>query len=978
MESMEMKLRYADDAEGDGDQRLLSKNGEITIPMEEGRQTRNCARRSDQKCFFADGVRRIDYVLAYELDDDEISMDESESQEVKPEDKKHSRRSYFQTMLEIQGMQLEIADAELSNTRFVLVHAPWEVLAKQAEYLRIKMPIRENDIGNYEKGCVESILQSINTFKIEEKYKIEEPDYFTALFSVERADQFIMPDGDHEKFFSTAQRGRMVHDLLIRTIFDPHRKDRFGIGRLLANGTYTAAYPLHEGDVISNTERKKRVKKRSKDTNVDENDRQLLYDTWARAARFYKYQPKSLIKKYFGARIGLYFAWLGYYTKVLFPAAVVGFLSFIYGTLSLSTDTISSELCNATGAGSIIMCPNCDKLCTFWQLFDSCTHAKLTHMFDNVSTMLFAIFMSVWATLFLEGWKRYHAEIAWEWDLMDYEVEEETIRPEFQLRVSGKCVNPVTQEEEPYLPFYQKATRHFISGVTVVFGLLLVLAFVFGAIVYRVIVLYVLHASDDEFAKTNAPILTGVTAAIINLVVILILSAGYRWIARVLTNWECPRTQTEWDNGYTLKVFLFEFVNCYSSLFYIAFIKGKFSGVPGSEEEDREQGRYRIFGYRPESCAPAGCMVELVIELAVISVGRQFFESFLEIIVPVLCNVFRNVKHHFPGTAKMRERWRAAHARRSRRETDRTISRWEQDYYLNTVVDHFLFDEYLEMVLQFGFVTLFVAAFPLAPLFALLSNLIEIRLDAYKLLVVNQRPMPARAENLGAWAPILDGISKLAVLTNACIIAFTSEFVPKVLYFLTTGNGSYENYINNSLSYYNASKLDVERDPKFDNVTVCRFRDYRKPSCSLRAELAELSGVVDCDDQYGFSLEWWHIFAARVVFVLVFEHLVFLIKGFVAYMIPDIPTHIFIKMQREQYVARQARREYELRQKSGQSDHDGAQPASDHGASEVNVKSTQNRADADMALAAAGAKQKYAAFRGREQEFNQRLPTGQP
>jgi hypothetical protein len=38
------------------------------------------------------------------------------------------------------------------------------------------------------------------------------------------------------------------------------------------------------------------------------------------------------------------------------------------------------------------------------------------------------------------------------------------------------------------------------------------------------------------------------------------------------------------------------------------------------------------------------------------------------------------------------------------------------------------------LVLQFGFITIFVAAFPIAPLFALLNNWIEIRLDARKLV----------------------------------------------------------------------------------------------------------------------------------------------------------------------------------------------------------------------------------------------------
>lgn len=38
---------------------------------------------------------------------------------------------------------------------------------------------------------------------------------------------------------------------------------------------------------------------------------------------------------------------------------------------------------------------------------------------------------------------------------------------------------------------------------------------------------------------------------------------------------EMHRTQTEFENQLTFKVFIFQFVNFYSSIFYIAFFKGR-------------------------------------------------------------------------------------------------------------------------------------------------------------------------------------------------------------------------------------------------------------------------------------------------------------------------------------------------------------------------------------------------------------------
>ena len=111
----------------------------------------------------------------------------------------------------------------------------------------------------------------------------------------------------------------------------------------------------------------------------------------------------------------------------------------------------------------------------------------------------------------------------------------------------------------------------------------------------------------------------------------------------------------------------------------------------------------------------------------------------------------------------------------------------EEDYKL--VGNDGLFQEYLEMgqetitlpsfqlvftVLQFGFITIFVAAFPLAPLFALLNNWVEIRLDAQKFVCETRRAVAERAENIGIWFTIMDMLAQLAVISNVSLVIISS------------------------------------------------------------------------------------------------------------------------------------------------------------------------------------------------------------
>ncbi|CAI9114269.1 OLC1v1014951C3 [Oldenlandia corymbosa var. corymbosa] len=80
-----------------------------------------------------------------------------------------------------------------------------------------------------------------------------------------------------------------------------------------------------------------------------------------------------------------------------------------------------------------------------------------------------------------------------------------------------------------------------------------------------------------------------------------------------------------------------------------------------------------------------------------------------------------------------------------------------------------LFDDFLELALQFGMIMMFACAFPLAFTFAALNNITEIRTDALKLLVMLRRPVPRHDATIGAWLNIFQFLIVMSICTN-CIL----------------------------------------------------------------------------------------------------------------------------------------------------------------------------------------------------------------
>ena len=89
--------------------------------------------------------------------------------------------------------------------------------------------------------------------------------------------------------------------------------------------------------------------------------------------------------------------------------------------------------------------------------------------------------------------------------------------------------------------------------------------------------------------------------------------------------------------------------------------------------------------------------------------------------------------------------------------------------------------------------------------------------------------------------------------------------------------------------HYGNKSSDDYFGPKISNdseeIEFCRYRGYRSsPEEEVR---------------YVINDKWMHVFTARLGFIVIFEHLVLVIKVILAYVIPDAPNNLRVQLQRE-------------------------------------------------------------------------------
>ncbi|PNI93258.1 ANO1 isoform 7 [Pan troglodytes] len=554
--------------------------------------------------YFRDGRRKVDYILVYHhkrpsgnrtlvrrvqhsdtpsgarsvkqdhpLPGKGVSLDAGTAEppmDYHEDDKRFRREEYEGNLLEA-GLELERdEDTKIHGVGFVKIHAPWNVLCREAEFLKLKMPTKKMYHINETRGLlkkINSVLQKI-TDPIQPKVAEHRPQTMKRLsYPFSREKQHLFDLSDKDSFFDSKTRSTIVYEILKRTTCTK-AKYSMGITSLLANGVYAAAYPLHDGDYDGE--------------NVEFNDRKLLYEEWARYGVFYKYQPIDLVRKYFGEKIGLYFAWLGVYTQMLIPASIVGIIVFLYGCATMDENIPSMEMCDQRH--NITMCPLCDKTCSYWKMSSACATARASHLFDNPATVFFSVFMALWAATFMEHWKRKQMRLNYRWDLTGFEEEEDHPRAEYEARVLEKSLKKESRNKETdkvKLTWRDRFPAYLTNLVSIIFMIAVTFAIVLGVIIYRISMAAALAMNSSPSVRSNIRVTVTATAVIINLVVIILLDEVYGCIARWLTKIEVPKTEKSFEERLIFKAFLLKFVNSYTPIFYVAFFKGRFVGRPG-------------------------------------------------------------------------------------------------------------------------------------------------------------------------------------------------------------------------------------------------------------------------------------------------------------------------------------------------------------------------------------------------------------
>ncbi|KAG1709819.1 Anoctamin-8 [Nymphon striatum] len=475
-----------------------------------------------------------------------------------------------------------------------------------------------------------------------------------------------------------------------------------------------------------------------------------LKRSWVQA--FFSYQPLDDICDYFGVKIAMYFAWLGHYTRALILPTIVGVLLWFF--------------------------------------------SGRNQMLDDLFFVLFGLFNVIWATLYLESWKRSCAEHAYHWGTLD--KEDELIVYPRPLFTGHLEVSPVTSKLEPTYPTWKRNFLRYCVTVPVIL-MCLFIVFIVMFLIFELQVWW-----DHKVKTLQYPFWLTFFPKILLALAINFMDGIYNKIAHWLNDQENYRLDEAYENHLVTKVVVFQFVNSFLSLFYIAFYL---------QDMDKLRSQLaallitrQVVGNVKESLIPfiKERMKLFKLSIAHKNAKKEENTSNVGVDYDKNCDLLTQAEAECARIPIWIYRFNICKEEYGEVEKDYLIkkymgcssSQWaaieddeKEDYFYHELA-HELGDvgsisvggfllyfcssmmELLKITWKCLFNLVMLPYFHLlshsAGLCALLNNIIEIRSDAFKLCMIHQRPFGERVENIGTWQDAMEMMGIIAVISQLC------------------------------------------------------------------------------------------------------------------------------------------------------------------------------------------------------------------
>ncbi|EPE09939.1 plasma membrane channel protein [Ophiostoma piceae UAMH 11346] len=368
---------------------------------------------------------------------------------------------------------------------------------------------------------------------------------------------------------------------------------------------------------------------------------------------------------------------------------------------------------------------------------------------------LYAVVNCLWSVVFFEYWKKKEVDLAVQWGV--HGVSKIQL-PRSQFQFEREAQDPITGETvKVYSPFrrlaYQLLQVPFALACVVALGSLIGLCFSIEIFITE------LYGGPFKQYLTFLP-------TILLTVFMPILTGLLTTVAEKLTVSENYETQDDHQAAFVQKIFVINCITSYLPIFLTAFVYVPFGKVLVPYLDVFQMTAQHLTGdvKADHAVHKAAFQVNtrrLTQQVIYFTVTAQIVNFLTEAIVPyVKRKVFKAVKDVSEDRSKKEQvkdlPEEAAFLERVRNEA-------ALDVYDVTI-------DYREMVVQFGYLSLFSVVWPLTACSFLVNNWVEARSDAMKITINSQRPIPWRGDSIGPWLGSLGFLSWLGSITSASIV----------------------------------------------------------------------------------------------------------------------------------------------------------------------------------------------------------------